>query len=86
MGFQGALVRVADIQKKYTIPIFVVVVIFTIITAAGLPNLKLQTDFTKEMPQDIPIVKLNERITDTFNGQDTLIVVGYISYRAGKKK
>jgi len=74
-GLNSGLRRVAEVQQKHAKKLLVVVLILTLFMAAGLPNLKLQTDFSKEMPQDLPITKLNDRVADTFSGQDTMIVL-----------
>ena len=66
---------VAKAQKRYAIPIFIYVIIVTGFLAVGLRGIKLQTDLTKEMPQHLPIFRLNDRISDTFGGQDTVILL-----------
>ena len=76
MGFiENVLEGVARLQKKYAWQIFIIVVIITIVLGIGLKDIQLQTDITKEMPQDLPIFKLNNKITDTFGGQDTVILL-----------
>lgn len=72
---ENILEKVARVQKRYSLLIFAIVVIITIFLGIGMKYITLQTDLTKEMPQDLPIFKLNDRITDTFGGQDVVIVL-----------
>ncbi len=66
---------VARFQKRFTKQILIFVIIFTIILGVGIKDIMIQTDLTKEMPQDLPIFKLNDKITDTFGGQDTVVLL-----------
>lgn len=76
MGFlENILEKLAKFQKRFTLPIFIAVIILTIFLGIGIKNVKLQTDLTKEMPQDMPIFILNDKITDIFGGQDTVILL-----------
>jgi predicted RND superfamily exporter protein len=67
--------RVAGIQHRHAFALFIVVLVFTGITGVGLTKLELETDFNKLMPQDLDIIQLNERIRDTFAGQDSMLVL-----------
>ncbi len=69
------LSSVAVLQKKHGIPIIIVVFMITVFLALGIGKVEMQSDFTKEMPQDLPIMILNEKIQDTFSGQDTVFVI-----------
>jgi hydrophobe/amphiphile efflux-3 (HAE3) family protein len=50
-------------------------VMLTIFFAFGIIYLRIETDFQKELPQDNPAILLNNRVSDTFSGQDTMFVV-----------
>ncbi|MFO8016888.1 MAG: MMPL family transporter [Candidatus Woesearchaeota archaeon] len=69
------LERAAEYQKKHAITIVVVVLLFTAFMLFGVARIEMETDFSKEQPQDIPIVKTNQKITDSFGGQDVIIVL-----------
>jgi len=76
MGFlENILKRVAIFQKKYAIPALIVILLITIFLAIGIGKIGLESNINKEMPQDLPIYQLNNKITDTFGGQDTLILI-----------
>jgi uncharacterized protein len=69
------LEKLAEWQCKYTYLFIAATVLITLIIGIGILNTKMQTDLSKEMPQDIDVVKINNRVTDTFGGQDTLFVL-----------
>jgi predicted RND superfamily exporter protein len=76
MGFLETMLEgVARFQKKFALPILIGVIIITIILGVGIKDISLQTDLTKEMPQDLPVFQLNDKISDTFGGQDTVILL-----------
>ena len=71
---QNNLTRLAQIQKKHTKILAVVVILITIFLGIGLRDLTINSDFRKEMPKELPIFKLNDRITDKFGGQDSVVI------------
>lgn len=76
MGFlEKILKHIAGLQKKYALPILLVVLFITIVIGLGIGNIRLETDMNKEMPQELPIYVLNDKITATFGGQDTIMVL-----------
>lgn len=66
---QKALVRLAEIQRKHAKSLAVLVIIFTIVLGIGLKDLTINSDFRKEMPRELPIFALNDRISDKFGGR-----------------
>ena len=76
MGFLETFLRwVAKQQKRFAIYILIFVVIITILLGVGIKDVRLQTDLQKEMPQQLPIFQLNDRVTDAFGGQDVVIIL-----------
>ena len=71
---QTNLKRLAQIQKKHTKILAVAVIVITIFLGIGLKDLTINSDFRKEMPKELPIFKLNDRITDKFGGQDSVVI------------
>lgn len=67
--------KVAAFQKKFTYPIFAVIIILSIIMMVGASKIEMQSDINKEMPQQLPIYQLNNKITDKFGGQETIFIV-----------
>lgn len=68
------LKKVAEIQKKHTKILAIAVILLTIVLGIGLKDLTINSDFRKEMPTDLPIFALNDRISEKFGGQDMVII------------
>lgn len=86
MGFlESALEGIARFQKKFALPIIIFVIVITVFLGIGIKDISLQTDLSKEMPQDLPIFKLNDKISDTFGGQDTVILLFQIEDSLDKR-
>jgi predicted RND superfamily exporter protein len=68
------LKKVAQIQKKHTKILAIAVILITIVLGVGLKELTINSDFRKEMPTDLPIFALNDRISEKFGGQDMVII------------
>src|SRR4030067_2265383 len=68
------LTKLAQIQKKHTKILAIAVIFMTIFLGIGLRDLTINSDFRKEMPKELPIFKLNDRITDKFGGQDSVVI------------
>ena len=69
------LKRLAEIQKKHTKLLAVIVIIITIILGSGLKDLTMNSDIRKEMPTHLPIYQLGDRVADKFGGKDTIVIV-----------
>lgn len=68
------LIKLAEIQRKHARLLAVLVVIFTIILGIGLKDLTINSDFRTEMPRNLPVFALNDRIADKFGGQDAVVI------------
>ncbi len=79
------LKKLAEIQKKYTKLLAVMIVLFTILVGIGLKDLRVNSDIRKEMPTEMPIFKLNDRISDAFGGADTVVIVAQLDVSADSK-
>jgi len=71
---QKSLVRLAEMQRKHAKLLALLVIIFTIVLGFGLKDLTINSDFRKEMPKDLPIFALNDRISAKFGGEDTVVI------------
>ncbi|MCB9362031.1 MMPL family transporter [Candidatus Woesearchaeota archaeon] len=74
-AIEWLLEKLARAQYRFPAIILIIFTIFSIIMGLGLPKVHLESDFDVLMPQDIPIAQLNQRIDDTFGGQDTVFVL-----------
>ncbi len=75
---QTYLQRLAEIQKKHTRLLAVLVILITIVLGIGLKDLSINSDFRKEMPKDLPVFALNDRVADKFGGEDTVVIAAEI--------
>ena len=70
-----ALGKLSVIQKRYRYIMLGLVLILLFISVFGASRIEFQGDFSKEMPQDLDIFKLNDRIREKFGGQDTIFIL-----------
>lgn len=68
------LIKLAQLQKKHTKLLAVIVILVTILLGIGLKDLTINSDFRKEMPTDLPIFALDDRISAKFGGEDTVVI------------
>ena len=71
---ERSLKKLATMQREHTKLFAVFVVIVTILLGIGLKDLSINSDFRKEMPLELPIYKLNDRVSDKFGGADTVVI------------
>ncbi|MCD6367465.1 MAG: MMPL family transporter [Candidatus Aenigmarchaeota archaeon] len=69
------LKNLARFQYKYSSLIFMITVILTMAIGLGIQNIHLQTDINKELPQNLDVIKLQNKISDKFGGADTVMVL-----------
>lgn len=72
---QRALKSLASFQYKYTYGVLIFFIIISAILFSGISNLSFESDMMKEMPQELPIFKLNDRVSSSFGGQDVILVL-----------
>src|SRR3990172_1922807 len=72
------LKKLAYIQMEHVKLLAVLAIIFTIVLGIGLKDLSINSDIRKELPQNIPIFQLNDRVSDKFGGNDMAIIVAEI--------
>jgi predicted RND superfamily exporter protein len=79
------LKKLAEIQKKHTKILAISVILITIVLGIGLKDLTINSDFRKEMPTDLPIFALNDRISAKFGGQDMVLIAVQIDESVDSK-
>lgn len=75
---ERALCRLARFQCRFYIPIIIISLGITAFLALGLPNVRIESDFTKILPQDLPEIVFDNRISETFGATDTIFVLARI--------
>lgn len=69
------LEKLAEFQYNNANKIAVLIIILTLIIGFGVLNIRLQTDFNKEMPQDLPVIELQNSVREKFGGNDSVLVL-----------
>ncbi|HNV01577.1 MAG TPA: MMPL family transporter, partial [archaeon] len=69
------LEKVSEIQYNHAKKIALISIIITLIFAIGILNIRLQTDFNKEMPQDLDVIELQNSVSEKFGGLETILVL-----------
>jgi len=77
------LEKLADMQYKYSYAFIAATVIITLLLGVGILNTHLQTDLSKEMPQELEAMKLQNKVSDAFGGDDTVIILVAIDRQCG---
>ncbi|MFH1802611.1 MAG: MMPL family transporter [archaeon] len=72
---QKGLKKVADVQIKYLWIVILVLLGFTIFSAMGLSKIHLESDFDKMNPQDLPVMKLSNKIDTEFQEFESVVIV-----------
>jgi uncharacterized protein len=73
--FKNILEKLSNVQNKFGFFFLIFFFIFTIFMIIGLTKIEFEGDFKKEMPQDLPIFKLNDKISNMFGGTDTTFIL-----------
>ncbi|RLJ07557.1 MAG: hypothetical protein DRP16_03220 [Candidatus Aenigmatarchaeota archaeon] len=69
------LEKLAEFQYKYAGLIFLLTLLFTVSVGFGIQNLRLQTDLNKELPQNLNVIKLQNKASDLFGGADSVMLL-----------
>jgi uncharacterized protein len=72
---EDVLQSLAKFQCKHAKIILLLTIAFTLFMLAGFMQLHIETDFVKELPQDIPIIKDSNMINDKFGGSEMFLIL-----------
>lgn len=72
---ENLLRKLADIQKEYAPIVLILTILLTSFLAIGLTKINIESDISKEMPQELPVFKLKDKVADKFGGVDTILIV-----------
>jgi len=75
IGLKAVLKKLGEVQAKHASVIFVAAILITVFMALGVPQIRLQTDLSKELPDDIPALELQDDVAAKFGGTDLFIIV-----------
>jgi len=72
---ESPLEALADIQVKHPRLLIVSAVLITMVLAAGIPRIQLQTDFQSSLPDSIPAVQTQDKVNARFGSSDAIIIL-----------
>lgn len=70
-----ALFALSGIHLRHYRAILILTFFSTLLVGLGISNVHMQTDIKKEMPQDLPIFRLQDKVSAKFGESDLLLVV-----------
>lgn len=73
------LKQVAKFQYKYAGILLVLLLVMSTFMVVGVTKIRMQSDMSKNFPDDMPINILNDRVSDKFGSQDIIVVLLSIS-------
>ncbi len=74
--WQKMFAKLAKIQCKYTIPVFIFFILFTSLMLAGFSNISMQTDISKELPDEM--LAPQKEADSELGGNDAILIMVYI--------
>jgi predicted RND superfamily exporter protein len=74
IGIERALTKLASFQCLHYKKIIVAALILTVFLGCGATELHFQGNIAKEMPQDLPVFVLQEKIASKFRGEEFMII------------
>jgi len=74
IGIERTLTKLASFQCLHYKKIIVASLILTVVLGYGTTELRFQGDISKEMPEDLPVFVLQEKIASKFKGEEFMVV------------
>ncbi|MFW5746529.1 MAG: efflux RND transporter permease subunit [Nanoarchaeota archaeon] len=71
--------RLARFQARHTLWVIILIVVVTAVLGAGLQNIRVESDITKEWPQHLPVFQTNERVEAKLGNQESVFVLFALS-------
>ncbi len=85
ISVEKALTHLAYFQCRHYKKIIVVALIITVFFAFGMTKLSFQGDINKEMPEDLPVFALQDKIESKFGGEEVMIIAVCIDKETSAK-
>ncbi len=85
IGIESALTKLAAFQCRYYKQIILAAVILTLFFGYGATNLHFQGNIEKEMPEDLPVYVLQDKIASKFRGEEFVIIAVCLNEETGAK-
>ena len=74
ISIERALTKLASFQYRYYKQIILAALIITVFLGYGATELHFQGNIAKEMPQDLPVFVLQDKIASKFRGEEFMII------------
>ncbi len=85
ISIERALTKLASLQCRHYKKIIVASLILTVFLGYGATELQFQGNIAKEMPQDLPVFVLQEKIASKFRGEEFMIIAVCLNDETGAK-
>ena len=69
------LQSIARLQYKYLNIFLIFFIVLTIFLGYGVSMISFESDMNNEMPTHLPVYQLNDKVADTFGGQDAVFIL-----------
>lgn len=74
------LKKVARLQYTHLGLFVIFLLLLTLFLGYGVSMIEFESDMNNEMPTHLPIYQLNDKVTDTFGGQDSVLILFELDY------
>ncbi len=85
ISLEGALTKLAGFQCRYYRQIIVVSLIITLFLGYGVTGLRFQGNLRKEMPEDLPVYVLQDKVASKFRGEEFLVIAVCLNRDTGAR-
>ncbi len=85
ISIERALTKLASFQCRHYKKIIVAALILTVFLGYGVTDLHFQGNIEKEMPQDLPVFALQDKIASKFRGEEFIIIAVCLDKETGAK-
>jgi len=85
ISIERALTKLASFQYRYYKQIILAALIITVLLGYGATELHFQGNIAKEMPQDLPVFVLQDKIASKFRGEEFMIIAVCLDKETGAK-
>jgi hypothetical protein len=83
ISVERALEHLAALQYRHYRRIILAIALITVFLGYGMTLLEFQGDLSKEWPEDLPVFKMQERIANTFTGEEFLVIAVELDDESG---
>ncbi|MCW7071211.1 MAG: MMPL family transporter [Methanophagales archaeon] len=85
ISLERGLTKLAAFQCRHYKKVIVATLVLTVFLGYGATELRFQGDLEKEMPQDLPVFVLQDKIASEFRGEEYLVVAVCLDRETGAK-